>query len=88
MFCKLARFLKSIDMQTFRSFSFGSERLPASSSLNTSPALRGFWWYGISVSVQFRQPGQYKKKLGADYEQLLRAVFSCFGGQKMFLIFL
>ena len=23
-----------------------------------------------------------KKKLGADYEQLLRAVFSCFQGQK------
>ena len=46
-----------------------------------SPALRGFWWYEISVSGPFGQPGQYiKKKLGADYEQLLRAFFSCFRG--------
>jgi len=27
-----------------------------------SPALRGFWWYGISVSGPFEQPGQYIKK--------------------------
>jgi hypothetical protein len=26
-----------------------------------------------------------KKKIGADYEQLLRAVFSCFHGHKIYL---
>ena len=27
-------------------------------------------------------PGITEKKMGADYEQLLRAVFLCFNGQK------
>ena len=27
-----------------------------------SPALRGSWWYGISVSGPFGQPGQHTKK--------------------------
>ena len=31
----------------------------------------------------FGPVGNTKKKLGADYEQLLRAVFSCFLGQKI-----
>ena len=53
-----------------------------------SPALRGFWWYRISVFGSFGQPGQYiKKKLGADFEQLLRVVFSCFQGQKKIKFF-
>ena len=36
----------------------------------------------ISGFGPFGQPGQYiKKNWGTDYEQLLRAFFSCFGGQ-------
>ena len=49
--------------------------------------LRGFWWYGISVSGPFGQPGQCIKKDGANYEQLLRAFFSCFWGKIFFLNF-
>jgi hypothetical protein len=38
--------------------------------------------------VGFGPVGNTEKKLGADYEQLLRAVFSCFHGQKIGFIFL
>ena len=51
-----------------------------------SPAIGGFWGYRISGFGLFGKSGQYwKKKLGADYEQFLRAVFSCFRGQIFFL---
>ena len=43
---------------------------------------RGFWWYGISVFGPFGQTGQYWKNFSANYKQILRAVFSCFHGQK------
>ena len=59
-----------------------------SPSLNTQSWIKGllvvqdfcFWTVWAVRSV-------HKKKLGADYEQLLRAVFSCFRGQFFFLIF-
>ena len=35
----------------------------------------------------FGPVGNTEKKLGANYEQLLRVVFSCFQGQKMILDF-
>ena len=34
------------------------------------------------ISVGFWPVGNIEKKLGADYEQLLRVVFSCFQEQK------
>jgi hypothetical protein len=45
--------------------------------------LRGFWWYGISVSGPFGQPGQYIKKSWRPIEQLLSAVFSCLQVQNL-----
>ena len=47
-----------------------------------SPALRGFWWYRISVLGCFGSQASTKKKLYADFEQLFRAFFSCFRGPK------
>ena len=42
----------------------------------------------ISVFGQFGQPRQWiKKVLGANFEQLLRAFFSCFRGQYFFFNF-
>ena len=57
-------------------------------SLNTQSCIRGllvvrdfcFW------AVQAARPIQ-KKRVWADYEQLFRVVFSCFGGQKKFNFF-
>ena len=61
------------------------QQLGCNTSLNTeipSPALRGFWWYGIFVFGPFGQLGQFWKKNWTDYEQLLGPFFSCFQGQK------
>ena len=44
---------------------------------NTNQDL-GLFWAGWQY---------WKKKIGADYKQLLRAVFSCFEGEKHFLFF-
>ena len=45
--------------------------------------MKNKFWAGLGW---FGQPGQYmKNKFMADYEQLLRAVFSIFCGQKFFL---
>ena len=59
-----------------------------------------FFWVGYYISkyikikkgekknlekIQNNNTGQYGKKIWTDYEQLLRAVFSCFLGQKKVL---
>ena len=36
----------------------------------------------IEIWAGFGSVGNTEKKIGADYEQLLRAFFSCFQGQK------
>ena len=36
----------------------------------------------IEIWADFGPVGNNEKKIGEDYEQLLRAVFSCFQGQK------
>ena len=41
-----------------------------------------FYGTGIEIWAGFGPVGNTEKKLGADYEQLLRAVFLCFRGQK------
>ena len=41
-----------------------------------------FYETGIEIWAGFRPVGITEKKIGADYEQLLRPVFSCFHGQK------
>ena len=46
--------------------------------------IRGFWWYRISVFEPFRQSVQYWKKIYIHHELLLRVVFSCFHGKKIF----
>ena len=38
--------------------------------------------------MRFRPVGSTEKKWGADYEQLLRAVFSCFQGHFLSFLFL
>ena len=42
-------------------------------------------FYGTEIEIWagFGPVGNTEKKIGADYEQLLRAVFSCFHGQKI-----
>ena len=47
-----------------------------------SPAVGDFYGTGIEIWAGFRPVGNTEKKIWADYEQLLRAVFSCFHGQK------
>ena len=42
---------------------------------------------GKKIGAGFGPVGNTEKKLGADYEQLLRVVFSCFQEQKNNLIF-
>ena len=44
----------------------------------------GRHFYGIEnvIWAGFGPIGNTEKKMGADYEQLLRAVFSCFQGKK------
>ena len=41
-------------------------------------------FYGTEIEIWagFGPVGNTEKKIGADYEQLLRTVFSCFQGQK------
>ena len=43
-----------------------------------------FLWKKYEIWADFGPVGntEKKKKIGADYEQLLKAVFSCFQGQK------
>ena len=43
-------------------FIFYTQEKFAQSKYIPSPALRGFWWYMISVSGPFGQPSQYRKK--------------------------
>ena len=49
----------------------------------------GKHFYGTEnvIWAGFGLVGNTEKKIGADYEQILRAVFSCFHGQKKHLIF-
>ena len=54
-------------------------------SLERSPALGDFYGTGIEIWAGFGTIGSTEKKNWADYEQLLRPVFSCFHGQKKFL---
>ena len=51
-----------------------------SNSTPTRSALRGFWWYGISVFGLFGQLGQYglEKMFWGNYEQPLRMFFFMF----------
>ena len=50
----------------------------------------GRYFYGTENEIWagFGPVGNTEKKMGADYEQLLRAFFSCFHGQKNVEIFL
>ena len=52
-------------------------------NLNTgsSPAVGDFYRTGIEIWTGFELVGITEKKNWADYEQLLRPVFSCFHGQ-------
>ena len=47
-------------------------------------------WYEKSILGWFRQPGRtcQKKKLGVNYQQLLRAFFYVFKGKKNFFLFM
>ena len=57
-------------------------------SLNTHSCIKGlfvvqdFYFWAVWAARPV-----HKKMLGADFEQLLRAVFSCFQGQNCFLNF-
>ena len=51
-------------------------------SLNTQSCIRGISVVRDFCFRPFGQPGQCWKKIGPDYEQLLRAFFSCFREQK------
>ena len=49
---------------------------------------RHFYGTEYEIWADFEPVGNTeKKRWGADYEQLLKAVFSCFQGQKKFLNF-
>ena len=43
-----------------------------------------FYKTEIETCADFWPVGSTEKKLGADYEQLLRAIFSCFQDKKKF----
>ena len=47
-----------------------------------SRARRHFYGSDNEIWADFGPVGNTEKKIGADYEHLLRAVFSCFQGQK------
>ena len=47
-----------------------------------SPAVGDFYGTGIEIWAGFGPVGNTEKKNWAEYEQLLRLVFSCFHGQK------
>ena len=51
-------------------------------SLYLSCAVSNFYGTEIEIWAGFGPVGNTEKKIWADYEQLLRAVFSCFQGQK------
>ena len=59
-----------------------SARLPK--SLYRSCAGRYFYGTENEIWAGFGLVGNTEKRLGADYEQLLRVFFSCFQGQKNF----
>jgi hypothetical protein len=56
-------------------------------SLYISRALKIFYGTEIEILAGFGPFGNTEKKIWANYEQLLRAVFSCFHGQKKGLKF-
>ena len=47
--------------------------------------MSNFFRTEIEIWAGFGLVGNTEKKIGADYEQLLRLVFSCFQGQFFFL---
>ena len=49
-----------------------------------SPALRGFRDTGFPLLGNLGSRASSENKVGANYEQLFRVFFSCFGGQKTF----
>ena len=49
-----------------------------------SPALRGFWWYGISISGPYGQPGQYIKKSWGPIMSNFRGQFFMFWGSELY----
>ena len=53
-----------------------------SKSLYISRAASNFYRTGIEIWAGFGPVGNTEKTIGADYEQLLRSVFSCSQGQK------
>ena len=59
-----------------------------SKSLYISWAVSNFYRTEIEILAGFKSVGNTEKKVGANYEQLLRVFFSCFHGQKKDLIFL
>ena len=54
-------------------------------SLYLSRAVSNFYETDITIWAGFGPDGNAEKKIWADYEQLLRAFFSCFQGQKKML---
>ena len=59
--------------------------LGASPSPNTLSCIRAFGGMGFLFRAVWAASPLLKKKIQADYDQLLRAVFSCFQGQKKYL---
>ena len=56
--------------------------LSYSKSLNGCCAGSHFYGSEFEIWAVFGPVGNTEKKIGADYEQFLRPVFSCFRGQK------
>ena len=56
-------------------------------SFYISCAVSNFYGTEIEIWAGFGPVGNTETKIGVDYEQILRAVFSCFHGQKNGLIF-
>ena len=56
-------------------------------SLYRSRARINFYGTEIEIWAGFGPFGSTEKKLGVDYEQLLRTFFSCFNGQKKDIYF-
>ena len=55
-------------------------------SLYISRMVSNFYGTEIMIWTGFGPAGNTEKKIGADYERLLRSVFSCFQGQNVFYL--
>ena len=71
----------------FKAYNFNNMQSIQAKSLYISHAMSNFHGTEIEIWAGFGPVGNTEKKIWADYDQFLRAVFSCIQGQKKSLNF-